>query len=113
MSKDVGEWTVIAEKAPGAATGEQLGPFLRALLANAASIAPVASFDPDTDALTAQFEVVADSREDAALRGCFAYWGALAAAGAPLTAVSTLLVAPHEDAGDARRFTARALIQAE
>jgi hypothetical protein len=111
MSRDTGEWIVIAETAPGAATGEQLGPFLRALLANAASIAPAASFDPDTNALTAQFEVFAASREDAALRGCFAYWGALAAAGAPLPPASTLLVAPRANAGDARRFTVHVDLQ--
>src|SRR5918992_3190560 len=99
MSWDTREWLVIVETAPGMATGEQLEPFRFALLANAAAIAPVASFDPARRALTAQFEVVAGRRKDAALRGCFAYWGGLAAAGTPLPTVSTLLVAPRADAG--------------
>jgi hypothetical protein len=113
MQRDAGEWIVIAETAPGMATGEQLGPFRFALRANEASIAPVASFDPARRSLTAQFEVLAGRRKDAALRGCFVYWGALAAAGTPLPTASTLLVAPHGDAADARRFTVRASLQQE
>src|SRR5918992_1515620 len=73
-------WTVVVETRAGGVTQDHLGPFLRALLANAAAIAPAASFDGEARTLAAQFQVFADTRDEAALRGCFAYWGAIAAA---------------------------------
>lgn len=103
-------WTVIVETPAGAATRDHLGPFLRALLANAAAVAPAASFDAEASALTAHFDVFADTREEAALRGCFAYWGAIAAAGVQLADDSTVLVAPRANAGDAERFSAQARV---
>jgi hypothetical protein len=105
------EWTVIVETPPGVARDVHLGPFLRALLANAGAIAPAASFDAGNGVLAAQFQVFADDRDDAALRGCFAYWGAVAAAGVISRSASTLLVAPVDDAGDAQRFIAVAQLE--
>jgi hypothetical protein len=99
-------WTVVVATPAGAVTQDHLGPFLRALLANAGAIAPAASFDADTRTLAARFQVFADTRDDAALRGCFAYWGAVAAAGVELDAEPTLEVAPSGDVADGRRFTA-------
>jgi hypothetical protein len=105
-------WTVVVETAPAVApTTVELDAFRRALRANPAAREPAASFDHATGALAAQFQLVADSREAAALRGSFAYWGASAAAGVAIAADSTVLVAPLEDAGSAVRFSARAQLR--
>jgi hypothetical protein len=105
----VTEWTIIVETPPRAApTTVELGAFRRALQGNPAARDPAASFDLAAGALAAQFQVVAESREAAALRGCFAYWGAVAAAGVAVGAESTVLVAPLEDAGRAERFSVSA-----
>lgn len=108
----VTEWTIIVETRPGAApTAEALGAFRRALSGNPAAREPVASFDEADGTLAAQFQVIADSSGAAALRGCFAYWGAIAAAGVAVDAQAIVLVAPLEDAGRAERFSVLARIR--
>jgi hypothetical protein len=108
----VTDWTVIVETSPGAATKAiEIKAFRRALYTNPAVRDPAASFEPAVGALAAQFQVVAHSSEAAALRGCFAYWGAIAAAGVAPDAEPTVLVAPLEDAGHAERFTVVAQVR--
>jgi hypothetical protein len=100
------EWTVIVETpTEAAATAHEVELLRRALSRNPAARDPAASFDREAETLGAQFQVVAGSREAAAMRGCFAYWGAIAAAGMKLSPESAVLVAPLEDAGDAERFS--------
>jgi hypothetical protein len=110
--RPVTEWTIIVETPPGvASTTDEVNAFQRGLYANAAARDPAASFDQSAGTIAAQFQVVADSRETAALRGCFAYWGAIAAAGLVLDAESTVFVAPLEDAGHAERFSVLAEVR--
>jgi hypothetical protein len=105
----VTDWTIVVETPPAVTpTLAELEAFRRALRASPAAREPAASFDQASGTLAAQFQLVAESREAAAVRGCFAYWGAIAAAGVAIDADSTVLVAPIEDAGRAERFSARA-----
>ena len=102
----VTEWTVIVETPPRAVTAkDEIDAFRRALSANPAARHPAASFDPVAGTFVAQFQVVAETSEAAALRGCFANWGSIVAAGVAFDAESSVFVAPPGDAGHADRFS--------
>jgi hypothetical protein len=94
------EWTLIIETPDGTTAGhgeDVIDLFLSSLEANRDVLGPGVGADPDRGSLSTTFQVEAENKDDAVLRGCLAYWRALGDAGLNVDADSRVEIYPTGD----------------
>ena len=113
------EWTIRVETPEGATSDEDaLLRFSDSLQEHPDALGAAAMMNVRAGTLSATFQVDAPTQDEAALKGCFAYWRAIADAHVDLRGEhSTLEIAPTaedgSDAAPAERFQFRYVFERE
>ena len=109
------EWTINVETPDGTTRGcgeDPIELFGSSLEKNPDALGAVGGADTRRFTLSATFQVEAESADDAAFRGCLAYWRAIGDAGPEFSADSRVGGQPTDDESAAvTEFAARATVE--